>query len=134
MWVFTTGGFISVVQDRDDPKLLVVRARTREHMRAFLDGCGLHKVSITHYPEADYAFRSWVSHRTFAEWLAAQAEAIDYENFKDACKARGAARTYLDALLVIWRACYKLTGSTRFVADDDDVRVVHDPRKKGGRR
>lgn len=138
MWVFTTNGFLSVVRDKNDSKLLVVRARRKEHLRAFLDGCGLTEVQAVHYPEADYAYRAWVSPGTFAEWLGRQAKAIEYTNFKDACADAGAGRPYLECLMAVWRVCYRMTGMKRFIADDADVRIVPAPPerkpKKGGRR
>ncbi len=59
MWVFLPEGFVSIVADRSDPSggRLLVRARRREHLEAFLGGP---EERIEENPSADYRWRAWV--------------------------------------------------------------------------
>ncbi len=61
MWVFLPEGFVSIVADRSDPSggRLLVRARRREHLEAFLGGP---EERIEENPSADYRWRAWVPH------------------------------------------------------------------------
>jgi len=98
MWIFTSRGFVSAVQHRDDPDCIIVRARTRAHLEAFL---GPHLVPanrITEDMEADYRWRATVTRRTFELCLSAEASAIDYPNFKDSITERA----YVDAAHEVW--------------------------------
>ncbi|MFN8188069.1 MAG: hypothetical protein U0R69_13450 [Gaiellales bacterium] len=50
-------------------------------------------------PDGDYPFRSWASHRDFADALRRIALEIDYTNFKDEVRSRRGwerAHTYHD--------------------------------------
>ena len=90
MWLLTTQGFYSVVEDRDDPRWLLVRARTRDDLEAL--GSQVEGLEVFETPEADYRWRTRLLRE---EWLAAVAQlavAIDYPNFKDAVDARQGSR------------------------------------------
>ncbi|WP_354699030.1 hypothetical protein DSM112329_04734 [Paraconexibacter sp. AEG42_29] len=86
MWIFTTSGFLSVVTPADRPGDLLVRARVRADLEAFCDATGAPAPIET--PARDYRWRTFVPAATFATYLAGQAEAIDYGNFKSAVAAR----------------------------------------------
>ncbi len=91
MWVFTTDGFYSAVQDRNNPDWLVVRCRTEEDARRLRDWLERNTVVWTepaHTPNADYAWRLSVRKTDFAEYLVAAIQAIDYPNFKNAVGVR----------------------------------------------
>ncbi len=75
MWLFTTRGFYSAVQDRDDPDTIIVRAR----VRADLEATGW---PIEETPDADCAFRARVTRQVWADFSAASAIGIVYDNFK----------------------------------------------------
>lgn len=83
MWIFAKHGFISVVQDRNDPARLLVRARKREDLEN-LDISGDVTSEISETPDADYRFRIFVPRKAFAAALQRMALAIDYTNFKTA--------------------------------------------------
>ena len=85
MWVLTTSGFFSAVEHRHDPDLVVVRARAREDLRTL---CSWADTDTVDSPGADYPYRTIVRKQAFADWLRAQATAIDYPNFKDAVADR----------------------------------------------
>lgn len=81
MWLFTTQGFYSVVEDRDDPRWLLVRARTREDLAAL--GSQVEGLEVFESADADYRWRARLLRE---EWLAAIAQlvhAVDYPNFKE---------------------------------------------------
>ena len=104
MWLLTTQGFYSVVQDRDDPRWLLVRARTRgdlEALRAQIAG-----IEVRESPDAGYR---WCARVLREEWLAAAAQLaseIDYPNFKDAVHDRQGPRRsslYMKVWMVLRR-------------------------------
>ena len=103
MWTFTTTGFYSAVQHRDNPELLLVRARDEESLTPL---AALADQQIKFTPDADYAFRVTVSKQQYAQWLTSQVLGIDYANFKSrAHTARGGA--YVQALHDVWEVMYK---------------------------
>lgn len=89
MWLMTTNGFLSAVEDRDACDAVVVRARVRdaEDMAAAVGG------KVIETPAADYRFRVRMAKPDWAGYVADCARAIDYDNFKNAVAARqGPAR------------------------------------------
>ena len=87
MWIFTSTGFVSTVQHRDDPERLVVRARDRVSLEPLIARTG---AEVNPWQGSDYAFRIVVDRPAFEAWLADQARAISYTNFKtSALHARG---------------------------------------------
>lgn len=85
MWVMTTEGFYSAVEDRDDPDAVFVRSRVREDAERLADAVG---ETALETPDADYAFRVRVAKVDWARYLADIATEIDYDNFKNAVAAR----------------------------------------------
>jgi hypothetical protein len=86
MWVFTPQGFYSVVVHRDDPSLVLVRARAREdleNLQTQLPG-----LVIFEDAAADYLYRAIVKREDWKRALAELADAMDYDNFKDAVTER----------------------------------------------
>lgn len=79
MWVFTTSGFVSAVQDWNDPRMLIVRARDAASLRPLAEYTA---TQIVASPTADYPYRLTISNSDFGDWVRAQATAIDYPNFK----------------------------------------------------
>jgi hypothetical protein len=86
MWIFTTAGFLSVVAHHDRPGDLLVRARVLEDLTAFCTATAAPAPLET--PSRDYRWRTTVPATTFASYIAGQAEAIDYGNFKNAVAER----------------------------------------------
>ena len=79
MWIVTTNGFLSVVEDRDDPKLLQVRARVPEDIKAHFPAA---KVFVIE--GADYRYRARVNRSEVADALRDAVLNIDYHShFKD---------------------------------------------------
>lgn len=113
MWIFTETGFISAVQHRDNPELLVVRARDRlslEPLAAFAE------TEITTNPIADYPYRTIVGKGTFAAWTVDAIDTLNYPNFKNqVAVTRG--KSFASILGGVW--------STMLSAEDHEA---HDMR------
>ena len=94
MWLVTTRGFYSVVENHDDPEGLLVRARVREDLESLADlipGLGVEET-----PERDYRFRAAVTRDAWATAAAELAREIDYPNFKNAVAERqGSSRAHV---------------------------------------
>lgn len=107
MWVFTTGGFVSAVEHRDNKDLLMIRARDRQSLDTMIEGIELagnainadgEKLAVEKDLEpkasdnADYRWRVVISKATFALWLQFEVlNYLNYPNFKSALgKHRGA--------------------------------------------
>ncbi len=102
MWIFSETGMVSAVAHRDKPGMMLVRARRREHLAAFLASSGPWTGSdIIQMPSADYEYRIEISSETFVLQLSAQAKAIDYSNFKSRCDALP-DKDYAHALHKVW--------------------------------
>lgn len=98
MWVFLNNAYLSAVAHRDKPDTLLVRARFAGDLeRVFPDLAD--KVKRT--PSADYLFRVEVPRAQFAEMLAREAQAIDYDNFKSSASTLVRHDVYLDVWHVL---------------------------------
>lgn len=88
MWLMTKQGFFSVVQHRDYPEDVLVRARCIDDIENFLHVAGIaHGFEWT--PTADYPYRTQCPKPVLIDALARMANDIDYDNFKNAIKADG---------------------------------------------
>lgn len=90
MWIFTTIGFLSAVEDRQIRGNMLVRFRDPDHARAFLDKAYLgrsgRRVTIRETPPpADYRWKLSISRERFQDTVTRLAAEIDYSNFKSAC-------------------------------------------------
>lgn len=101
MWVFSRSGFLSVVEHRDDPALLCVRARVEADLDSLRDAVGwppVHEFAGT----GDYQYRVFVERETFSAWLSNEVAAIDYTtHFKDEVAGHDPAR--YRAMMGVWR-------------------------------
>ena len=97
MWLYVSGGFLSIVAHRDLPMHLLVRARHPEHIEALLPG-----LAVTVMPDADYQFRL-VAHRTVVQRaLARYVMQMDYDNFKNSIEDE----PYHEVCLDVWRSMW----------------------------
>jgi hypothetical protein len=95
MWIFLNDAFLSVVEHRDDPDMLLVRARCSGHIEAvFADAEVLEKDS-TDYRYSAVLPREWV-----ALALADRVRQIAYPSFKDSIKDED----YHSAAFSAWEA------------------------------
>ena len=83
MWVFTKSGFSSVVKKPGlAPDELEVRARLRKDLEELKKQTGVKSKILTN-AGTDYPFRIRMKREIWAKFLADEAMAIDYPNFKD---------------------------------------------------
>jgi hypothetical protein len=88
MWIITTRGFLSVVQNADAKtphEALLVRGRVRADLDHFADFVARHgdRPVVTATPRFDYGYRLTASRELFASYLAEHVGALDYPNFKN---------------------------------------------------
>ena len=108
MWLFTTTGFISIVEH--DANQLVVRARDSLSLSPLAQSYNL---DIRSTPTADYPYRLLLSKDQFKNYLHNQAGLIDYKNFKsEVATTRG--KSFANVLAKVW--------STMHGVEDKDAR------------
>ena len=100
MWIITTRGFLSIVQNADAKtpnEALLVRARTRADIDHFVDFAAAHgdRPDVTETPDFDYGFRLTTSRTAFASYLSEYVEALSYPNFKNEVGKSNVNRAHL---------------------------------------
>lgn len=101
MWIMTPRGFYSVVQHRDEPAKVLVRARCKQDIDALAD---LIPAKPFQTPVADY---NWRLVCTAAEWthaLTVLSSEIKYPNFKNAINDDKHHRAYSEVWGVLLTA------------------------------
>lgn len=79
MWIISTNGFISLVEDRDDARMLQVRARIPEDIAQHFPDADVFTID-----GADYRYRARVPRAQVVDAIAAEADAVAYTaHFKD---------------------------------------------------
>lgn len=102
MWLFTTTGFISIVEH--DADHLAVRARDSFSLSPLVQS---YNVEIRSTPTADYPYRIFLSKDQFKNYLHNQAGLINYKNFKsEVAITRG--KKFANALLSVWSAMHEV--------------------------
>ena len=97
MWLFVSGGFVSIVAHRDDPMHLLVRARHPEHIAALFPD-----LTPTVLLSADYRYRVVVHRVAVQRALSHYLASMEYDNFKASIDDD----TYHDACLKIWQTMW----------------------------
>jgi hypothetical protein len=98
MWLMTTKGFISAVAHRDNPELIMIRARERTTLVQLLPG-----KEIIETPSADYRYRCTLPKLEWILLVSDLAQGVDYPNFKTAAaKVKSNSPAYLDFLHKVW--------------------------------
>jgi len=82
MWLFTKNSFISVVQHRERPDDVLVRARVKDHLtRLFPEKA----TQIQRDDDADYRWRLLIPKQELADRISGYIlQDLDYDNFKAA--------------------------------------------------
>jgi len=111
MWIVTTNGFLSIVQNLDSTgpdDALLVRGRVRADLERFADFAARRgaRPAVVESPDADYGFRLTTSREALAAFLVERVAALDYPNFKsEVAKGEpGRAHLYMD----VWSALHGL--------------------------
>jgi phage gp29-like protein len=113
MWIFHTEGLLSIVEDRNDKKLLMVRARRREHITKVFP----HATPI-HTPNADYHWRISVTRGQVQAVMIQMLDNLDYDNFKDA--ANPMLKTVYSNIWADGLALEKLNERVNVLGPDED--------------
>ena len=98
MWVFTTKGFLSIVQHNSMPDHFQVRSRVIDPLSALWPD---HEVEVIDW--ADYRFRITILKAGVVPVLAEQIAAVGYTNFKNECRRD---EEYQEALGEVWETMY----------------------------
>ena len=106
MWIMTTDGFFSAVQHRDEPNILLVRARSRRDLEALSERIALHPSKILSTDNADYPFRVLIPREKWAEYLMSASEDLTYPNFKSAVGKTNPERAYI--YHDVWSALFEI--------------------------
>ena len=97
MWIFTTSGFISAVQDIED-RTIIVRSRDRASLRPI---AGKFQIKTKHTPYGDYPYRVIVSSEEFVAWVCKEASNVNYRNFKNEVSSL-LGKKFSSALSKVW--------------------------------
>lgn len=108
MWTMFQGGFVSAVQDWNDPSIMRVRARDKISLQNVLQaikdsGHDTKGLKIVEGKGTDYRWRILMPRDLYTQFLVQVSSEIDYGNFKDqVTKTRG--KKFHDALMDVWYA------------------------------
>jgi hypothetical protein len=84
MWFCFNDAFVSVVEMKNKPGLLMVRARAHEHLTNLF---GTEEYGAVHTtPEHDYRYRVYCTKEEWAAIVSKRIAEINYTNFKDSVK------------------------------------------------
>ena len=97
MWLFVSGGFVSIVAHRHQPMHVLVRARHPEHIAALFPD-----LEPTVLDSADYRFRVVVHRTAVQRALHHYVAGMDYDNFKASIRDD----SYHDVCLDVWRTMW----------------------------
>ena len=97
MWLFVSGGFLSIVGHRTLPDSLLVRARNPDHIRAMFP-----EVELTCMPTADYPYRAVLGRGAVREAMVRYIKTMVYDNFKASIDDHD----YHDVCLNVWRTMW----------------------------
>ena len=100
MWIFTTKGFLSIVQHNAFLDCFQVKSRVIEPLEEMWPDHEIEEIDW-----ADYRFRITISKAEVIPVLVGAIESIDYTSFKDQC--RDDMVYYYEALVRIWTEMYR---------------------------
>ena len=103
MWVFTTSGFFSAVEERrrDHRGEIVVRAREAQALEALREIAPTLTKTVV-YGDSDYRYRAWLGREEWADALAEIGRRVVYGNFKSEVLRRQGPSRYEEALHTVW--------------------------------
>lgn len=123
MWVMTPEGFFSTTCTKEDPNIIQVRARKREHLEYLLDRVDIDpdypgaELVIHAMPHRDYEYRVFIQKEEFGRWMKKIGETIDYDNFKNEAmrfaREKNESSEYQNLLHDIWHMGFQALGKNR---------------------
>ena len=102
MWITTTAGFLSVVQNlnsKGPDDALLVRGRVREDLDHFADFVARYgdRPAVISTPHSDYGYRLTTSREMFAFYLTESVGSLNYPNFKNKVAKADPVRAHIYA-------------------------------------
>lgn len=93
MWIYLSDSYLSIVEYRDDPTQLLVRARCPGDLERVFGP----EISVAETPTHDYRYRTVLPRQRVAEVLADRVLAINYPNFKNSVREHDRHDAYFSA-------------------------------------
>ena len=107
MWIFAQSAFLSIVEDKEDDDLLLVRARVKgdieNHFRNAI---------VFNTPDHDYAYRARLSREEVADVVALMVLDIRYGNYKQSVQDDRRSGFYAQIWNILWDMQKALTKGT----------------------
>ena len=97
MWLYVSGGFLSVVAHRDDANALLVRARHPGHIASLFPDA-----DVTHMLTADYPYRVTLPRTEVQFAVNIYLSQMMYDNFKSSVEDD----EYHDVCLDVWHTMW----------------------------
>ncbi len=104
MWIFTNKGFLSIVEDKDDPARLLVGARYEGDIERHVG----EEAEVIELEFSDYRFRVFLPREEVQAVIDRELSALDYGNFKNSFDrdnvslSPGTREERHDALFKVW--------------------------------
>jgi predicted transposase YdaD len=98
MWLFTTSGFLSIVDKGGDGTTLLVRARRKGEIESIFPDA----VVVTS-PRNDYLYRARIDREQVAQTMAEMIRNLGYQNFKATIQDTD----FHDACMDVWEVMYR---------------------------
>lgn len=111
MWIFLSDSFLSIVQDKSCPDLLVVRARRQGDIEAVFPGALVRSIN-----GRDYQFRAHIAREAVAIAMYEQVQNLSHTNFKDSVRDK----RYLNACSQVWSVMARLQPKPPYSIHYDD--------------
>jgi hypothetical protein len=106
MWILFEGGFVSIVQHREEPDMLCVRGRVKADVSTFCAAAGS-ELPVLMTPDGDYRYRVVLSRAEVQRALDTLVTELDYDNFKSRiAEIHGHERAHIYA--EVWSDLHKL--------------------------
>src|ERR1044072_1036726 len=97
MWIFAQSAFLSIVEDKEDDDLLLVRARVKGDIeKHFRDAI------VFNTPDHDYAYRARLSREEVADVVARVLLDIKYCNYKQSVQDQRRSGFYAQIWNIAW--------------------------------
>jgi hypothetical protein len=120
MWLFTSEGFVSVVQHSEKTDTLLVRARDEGSLLSLVEATG---ATLRHTPNNDYPYRIDALRDAFTAWLVEQVSNLDYTNYK--AHMWLSRPDFYSALTDVWVAMHQVTPNRVTEADRQRAREFY---------
>lgn len=117
MWIFLNNAFLSMVEHREQPDKLMVRARCEGDIQRVFG-----EVLVTETPAADYRFRTVVHKATAMSVISGKVLGINYDNFKNSVAETDRHHAYAGC----WHSMYRLQTDRQYPTPVDTTGDMFD--------